>query len=90
MRIDEARKGGGRNNTRLTKPFLKRRRSYEDTGKGQGECDSRREAKGPAALGLAFCLLLQSLDRKDCYIEDRGRTGSTFDPALDVPAVADP
>ena len=73
MRIDEARKGGGRNNARLTKPFLKRCRGYEDTGKGQGECDSGREAKGPAALGLAFCLLLQSLDRKDCSIDDRGQ-----------------
>ena len=56
MRIDEARKGGGRNNACFTEPFLKRCGNYEDTGKGQGKCHSGRQAKGPGALGLAFCL----------------------------------
>ena len=76
MRIDEAGEGGGHNNACLTKPFPKRCRSYEDAGKGQGEYNSGREAKGPTTLGLAFCLLLQSLDREDCSIDDRGQSGT--------------
>ena len=75
MCIDEARKGGGHNNTRLTKPF---RSAAEATRmlervKANAIAAVRLKAR---PLWLAFCLLPQSLDRKDCSIDNRGEPGT--------------
>ena len=57
MRIDEAGEGGGHDNACLTKPFLKRCRSYEDAGKGQGKSIAAERLKArPLCASLSvFC-----------------------------------